>query len=116
MINYVLIAQFLLFFGILKLFSKYTIHPIAAGIATALGAFAIEFTISSIYASQHGVSPIDLLMSGPLIQLLIQTVFGVLVFSLVKRYEDNLTAYLFIAVAGGISLFYLAPIIASNII
>lgn len=116
MLSYSLIAQFLLYFIVLRLFSSFTIHPVVAGLITAVGAFAVEFTISSILYSQYGITPLDLLLSAPmLVKLILQIVVGIIIFSLIRKYEDFNTTYIILAVFGGIALFYIAPLIAANL-
>lgn len=116
-ISYVLIAQFLLYFGVVKLFSSYTLHPVLAGLVASIGIFAIEFTVSAILHSQYGTTLLDLISAPHLLtQLALQIIVGIITFGLLKKYEDSIDAYLAISVAGGIALLSIAPFVAVKIV
>lgn len=112
-IDYALIAQFLIYFGVVNLFTRLSLNPIVAGLIASIGVFAVGFTIDSILHVQYDTSPLDLLLSPiTLIQMILQVVIGIATFGFLKQYEDSVTAHFVISIIGGVLLLFIAPAVA----
>lgn len=112
MIDYTLIASFVLYFVVLRLIANSLVGPIAGAAIISIGSFVISAIPQAILSS----SVVAVFGWQSILTMILQFIIATVIFSKLRQYEDSLATWFILGLAGAIILLVATPTLVMYVI
>lgn len=108
MLDYTLIANFVLYFVVLRLMANAAVRPVSGAAIVAIGGFVVGAIPQAILSG----SVVTVFAWQSILTLILQLIVATVIFYKLLHYEDSLAAWFILGLAGAYVLIIAIPALA----